>query len=81
MAASVNYLKDMSKANESGDFDIMVAEHYLQKLEWDMALQYLEEGISKGSLSDSDKAFSLLEYCNDCLGLRRLAAKAYFRKL
>ena len=71
------YLKDMARISTCGDYDVKVAEYYLQKMEWGLAVQYLEGGIRKGSLSDENNAYRLLGDSYHCLGLTKLASQAY----
>ncbi len=77
MPASFHYLKDMAKISTCGNYDVKVAELYLQKMEWGLAVKYLEGGIRKGDLSDSNNAYRLLGDSYNCLGLNKLAEQAY----
>jgi uncharacterized protein HemY len=74
---SVQYLKDIAKTSANGNYDVIVGEHYLRELEWGRAAEFLERGITKGSLSDKEKAYHLLGKTYHCLGLNKLASQAY----
>lgn len=74
---AVQYLKDMANSCANGNYDVIVGEHYLRESEWGRAAQFLERGITKGFLSDRDKAYHLLGKTYHCLGLDKLASQAY----
>lgn len=50
----------VEKQSASGEIAVKLADWYLEHNEWGRALQLLEKGIAKGSLSDPQYAQDLL---------------------
>lgn len=59
----------LSKKVRSGDIYINIALQHLLNQEWGRARMALENGISKGQLSEPDKAIALLQDTNRRLGI------------
>lgn len=52
----IGFLVELANNSKSGDLDIAVGKRLLEKMEWGLALRWLEQGIKKGHLSNEDDA-------------------------
>jgi hypothetical protein len=59
----------LSKKSTSGDLCINLAKQHLGMHEWGRAKMAIDEGLSKGHLSEPEKAFMLFEEICHRLGL------------
>ncbi len=65
----------LAKKARGGDLCINLARQHLLKHEWGLARLALEDGISRGNLSEPKAAQVLLDEVNEYLGIRRLLVK------
>jgi hypothetical protein len=60
----------LSKKTASGDLYISLARQHLKNHEWGLAKAAIEQGMTKGHLSDPDKACKLLQDICKRMGIR-----------
>ena len=66
----IDILEKLAQESSSGDSYMSMAKIYLERNEWGLALQYAEEGLNRGNLSDMRAATRLFNEINTRLGCR-----------